>query len=180
MIKLGNINHALSELSEGQKVMISSHFHAIAVEKVGKYHYVVFNINQPHQSSPKRLKEAKQVIKAASSSWKNINLILMASEHPLPKYEIPEQLEEQLLLYARHGALNMIEPILRTKGINVNKVDSKGETPLYMASQNGHAEIVKALLRTKGIMVNKANFNGYTPLSVATRRRAYRHSRDIM
>ena len=160
VIKLDNINHALNELSEGQKFMIRSSDHAIAVERIGQYHYVVFDSNQPYESTPKRLKEAKQVIKTAFSPW-DIK-IMMSSKQPLPKYEITEQLEEQLFQYAKVGDLKMSQALLRIKGINVNKLNAEGVTPLYVAFQNKHTEIVKVLLEHGGD-VNKA-CNGVTPL----------------
>ena len=152
VIKLDKINDALSKLSDGQKVMIQSSDHAIAVERIGQHHYVVFDINQPYESAPKRLKEAKQVIKTAFS-WDKINLIILSSRQPVPKYEIPEQLEDQLYLYAKVGDLKMSQALLRIKGIKVNKVNAEGVTPLFVASQNGHTDIVEAFLKMTTLML---------------------------
>ena len=59
---------------------------------------------------------------------------MMSSKQPLPKYEITEQLEEQLFQYAKVGDLKMSQ-VLLIKGINVNKLNAEGVTPLYVAFQ---------------------------------------------
>ena len=108
--------------------MISSRKHAIAAEKIGQFHYFVYDINQRSKSDQKSVTEAGQVIRAAFDS--DINLIMMSSKQSLPKYTITEQLEEQLYLYATNGGLNMIEPLLK-KGADPNKVSSDNKTPLW-------------------------------------------------
>ena len=46
--------------------MIRSSDHAIAVERIGQYHYVVFDSNQPYESTLKRLKEVTGIKTAFS------------------------------------------------------------------------------------------------------------------
>ena len=53
------------------------------------------------------------------------------------------------------------------EGINVNQVDNRGFTPLYIACAWGHLDVVNALLSTDGIDVNKANRYRATPLYIA-------------
>jgi ankyrin repeat protein len=53
-------------------------------------------------------------------------------------------------------------------GVEVNRADKDGCTPLYAAANNGHAECVRALLASPGIEVNRAeNGYGWTPLKIA-------------
>jgi len=53
--------------------------------------------------------------------------------------------------------------------IDVNKANTKGATPLYIASYNGHTEFVERLLARGGIDVNKATTtDGFTPLNAAS------------
>ena len=138
---MNNLNHALSELSNGQKIMIITRKHAIAVEKIGQTHYIVFDINQHSKSGLKSVTEAEQVIRAAFDS--DINLIMMSSKQQLPEYTITEQLEEQLYLYAKNGALNMIEPLLEN-GANPNQ-EFGGIQVLDLAASKGHTDIVELL-----------------------------------
>ena len=49
----------------------------------------------------------------------------------------------------------------------MNKVDSFGRTPLFIASLFGEVNVAELLLGHRDIMVNKANNEGITPLSVA-------------
>lgn len=58
--------------------------------------------------------------------------------------------------------------LLRAPGIDVNRGDSVGRTPLHMASLGGHVQEVKTLLQTPGIGVNHANGGGVTSLHIAS------------
>ena len=53
------------------------------------------------------------------------------------------------------------------EGDDVNKANSNGFTPLYVAAYRGHLEVVQHLLAQGGIDVNRANGNGATPLFIA-------------
>lgn len=57
--------------------------------------------------------------------------------------------------------------LLATPGIQPNKKDNDGWTPLCLAACNGHAGCVKALLRVPGILVNEKNNKGHTSLMLA-------------
>jgi len=63
--------------------------------------------------------------------------------------------------------LDITRLLLAAPGIQVNKVNKDGETPLIVASQAGDDEIVEALL-AKGADVNKADKEGRTPLNRAS------------
>ena len=58
---------------------------------------------------------------------------------------------------------------LITAGIDVNKEDRHGETPLFMAIKAGNTKIIKLLLDAPGIDVNMEDRHGNTPLTTAAR-----------
>ena len=51
-------------------------------------------------------------------------------------------------------------------GVNVNKKDQLGETPLHSAAKEGHMQIIELLI-TKGADVNAIDAAGQTPLDWA-------------
>jgi ankyrin repeat protein len=65
----------------------------------------------------------------------------------------------------------MTEILVKTKGIDVNKEDNAGRTPLWGAALAGHHEAVKELLAAPGINLNKAPTKEYgkgkSPLTIA-------------
>lgn len=67
--------------------------------------------------------------------------------------------------------LEILKTISMLPGIQVNKVDKAGDTPLLLAVKNGRLEVVKILLQNKEIDVNAADRDGMTPLSLAVRHR---------
>ena len=77
--------------------------------------------------------------------------------------------------YLNH--VDVVEALLKAKGIDVNKAgtcgttnDQPSATPLYHASSRGHVGVVEALLKMPGIDVNAARkYDDSTPLSIASR-----------
>jgi len=61
----------------------------------------------------------------------------------------------------------VVELLLKTDGVDVNKGDEAGETPLLIAAEKGHSSVVELVLKADGVDVNKGNNDGYTPLHVA-------------
>ena len=51
-------------------------------------------------------------------------------------------------------------------GVNVNKKDQLGETPLHSAAKEGHMQIIELLI-TKGADVNAMDDGGHTPVDWA-------------
>jgi ankyrin repeat protein len=74
----------------------------------------------------------------------------------------------RLLKALRDGEdnINIINQILNGSGVNVNKTDDYGRTPLYYAVSHGYTDIVRLLLE-KGANINKAEYEGETPLYLA-------------
>jgi len=72
-----------------------------------------------------------------------------------------------------HNNPKMTKILVETKGIDVNKEDNAGRTPLWGAASRGHHQAVKELLAAPGIDLNKAPTGGYSgyigksPLTIA-------------
>lgn len=67
---------------------------------------------------------------------------------------------------AQLGYSNLLRSYLVLPGINVEKSDNIGDTPLAQAAKNGHVECVQHLI-SNGANVNNENKYGYTPLIYA-------------
>ena len=72
-----------------------------------------------------------------------------------------------LLIACKNGHAEAVKLLLAQDGIEINKENSDGETPLFMACFYGHAEAVKLLLAHPGIDINIASSKGTTPLVMA-------------
>lgn len=68
-----------------------------------------------------------------------------------------EDVSNKLFTAAYEGNIEEVQRLLSTSGIDVNKVNKQGFTPLSSAATGGRTEIVKLLLSAPGIDVNKAN-----------------------
>ena len=91
-----------------------------------------------------------------------------------------EDLQEEWILAARHGDLDVVYAILSSPRFDndaadeeeaadkiVNGQDHQGNTALHMASANGHLAVVETLLchtKTKDVLQYKTNHSGNTPL----------------
>lgn len=68
------------------------------------------------------------------------------------------------LHYASYrGDAALVDYLLERKGIIINAVDDRGNTPLHLAASNGREEIVRKLI-TAGADSKLKNSDGYTPL----------------
>ena len=65
------------------------------------------------------------------------------------------------------GHVRVVKLLIKDKGINVNKADGDGTTPLIWAATMGCLKVVKLLLAKEGININLSHKNGKTPLSMA-------------
>jgi|ERR1700733_1272287 len=70
----------------------------------------------------------------------------------------------------KKGNLKKVKAILK-KGVSVNCLNKKGQTPLFVAIDCNNTPITQALIE-KNADVNFKNSEGYTPLHVACRKRA--------
>ena len=61
----------------------------------------------------------------------------------------------------------LVEFLCSVKGIDVNKGDTSGVTPLTEAARNNRANVVRVLIRHPNIDINKMSHSGATPLSEA-------------
>ena len=66
-----------------------------------------------------------------------------------------------------HGHFEVVKLLLRAPGIDVNRANKDGRTPLHWASQNGHSELVKLLLAMPGIEIFKRDREGMSAMDVA-------------
>ncbi|XXQ34679.1 Ankyrin repeat domain-containing protein [Plasmodiophora brassicae] len=65
-------------------------------------------------------------------------------------------------------------------GINLNRVNAQGYTPLHLAVLNSRAEVVNQLVATSGINVNARDAYGHTPLSLAATRGGMPGAYDVI
>ena len=66
------------------------------------------------------------------------------------------------------GELQRVRELI-DQGADVNKADTDGVTPLFIASLNGHDDVVKLILAASP-EVNKADTDGVTPLYMASQK----------
>jgi ankyrin repeat protein len=76
--------------------------------------------------------------------------ILAAAQPALPTNAAtlpsPERRQAMLFDAAKLGRTDLIEPLVKAGGIDINAYEARGFTPLILAAYNGHAETVEALL----------------------------------
>lgn len=86
-------------------------------------------------------------------------------------------IESELLDACKACDLPIVQKLIKNPGIDVNKGDEHGCTPLIIASQKGPIEILEVLLSLKkpdgslAVNVNKSNMDGTTPLLAACQKR---------
>ncbi len=74
-------------------------------------------------------------------------------------------LNEKFFKAIEDNNLNLVKELV-AKGVEINKANNEGWTPLHAAAQNGHLDIVKYLIN-KGANLKEKNRNGETALSLA-------------
>ncbi|PNF13994.1 hypothetical protein B7P43_G08584 [Cryptotermes secundus] len=66
-----------------------------------------------------------------------------------------------------NGLLSMLEAITELPGVDINKPDNEGNTPLHFAAQAGHVEVLNFMLNKCTVEVDARNAMGFTPLMKA-------------
>ena len=74
--------------------------------------------------------------------------------------------KRKLLGAARHGNLETVQQLLK-EGVNVNVVDDKECTPLWLAANGGHNDVVRELVATPNVELDKPCKYGSSPLTRA-------------
>lgn len=70
-------------------------------------------------------------------------------------------------LAAENGCARTLNLLLKHPEIDVNILDSRGNSALHMAALNGQVECARLLLQTKDVKPNKRNREGTTPAYAA-------------
>ena len=79
------------------------------------------------------------------------------------------KIQESMLKAAWIGDFRGIRGLLLCPDANINALDERGRTPLYLASWLSHTKVVEVLLNDTDIDVNKGNISdGSTPFSIAS------------
>ena len=78
--------------------------------------------------------------------------------------EIINENNSELFKACRTGNIELVEKIMNTSFININAVDSDGDTPLIIALVHWHPYVVKKLLEHPDLDVNAPSTSGLTPL----------------
>jgi len=64
-----------------------------------------------------------------------------------------------------YGHENFVRQLIKS-GVNVNRADEEGDTPLIMACEKGYKNIIQILIEN-GADINKSNKKGKTPLMIS-------------
>jgi ankyrin repeat protein len=102
-----------------------------------------------------------------ASSYGRVEVVHASNQHGENDTAVGNRLPTALhhALESHWGCLEIVRELLRHRQIDVNAVDSNGDTPLHIASRNGCPEIVQELVRN-GALVDAQNSDGQTPLHV--------------
>ncbi|KAH0998912.1 hypothetical protein HUJ05_013321 [Dendroctonus ponderosae] len=69
---------------------------------------------------------------------------------------------------ASNGTIDLLELMLQVPGLDPNKPDNEGNTPLHFAAQAGQVECLNCLAsRCRGVEIDARNNLGFTPLMKA-------------
>lgn len=58
----------------------------------------------------------------------------------------------------------MVEPLLDSEGVDINKADHLDKSPIFWASLRGHTTVVRMLLETGQVNFEKKTSDGWTPI----------------
>jgi len=90
-----------------------------------------------------------------------------SKDDPQISPEEAQRLTKELCMRCASGNVGDVSEFLQHPGIDVNRPDAQGMTPLLYACENEHSEVVQVLQQHPGIDINKADKQGYTPIMLA-------------
>jgi ankyrin repeat protein len=73
-----------------------------------------------------------------------------------------------LICAAAANRIEIAEPLLARRDLDVNAADDKGDTALHLAADRGHTRIIELLLARSDIQINARNQLGWSPLTKAS------------
>jgi len=120
--------------------------------------YVKFDNDEIHHWLPKSIH--------FSSSW----LEKYETNHSDLEAELVEVVLKNVALFFKavdRGDLRIAKLLHIRHGVDVDTLNTDGETALQLASEKGHKEIVKWLLNETKVDIEKSNLNGFRAIHYA-------------
>ncbi|MBA0641555.1 hypothetical protein Goklo_026093 [Gossypium klotzschianum] len=78
-------------------------------------------------------------------------------------------MDQQFLMAARTGNLNLIKQLVDAETNILNATTPQGNTALHMAARFGHKDLVEQIINWHPNLIHKTNLNGETPFHVAAK-----------
>ena len=85
-----------------------------------------------------------------------------------------ENVKDSLMEAAWLGDFRAIRGLIQCPDVDVNAIDNRGRTPLFIASWRGHIRAVEVLLNTTGIEDVGVYIGGATPFSIASEKNHFK------
>ena len=82
-----------------------------------------------------------------------------------------EYSRQKRIAISQWGQATCMRLLLNAQGIDVNKVNNKGQTALWLAVFNNNVECVRLLLNAPGININQPDAAGKSPLDLASEKK---------
>lgn len=92
----------------------------------------------------------------------------VSKDYSKMQYEYSRQ---QRIAISQWGQATCMRLLLNAQGIDVNKVNNKGQTALWLAVFNNNVECVRLLLNAPGININQPDATGKSPLDLASEKK---------
>jgi ankyrin repeat protein len=75
-------------------------------------------------------------------------------------------MESPLFLAVNNGDIESIKVML-AQGVDIDQIDSCGNSPLYIAAKGGYLQLIKFLAETEGCYMGPCPGEGKTPIFIA-------------